>query len=161
MSDQHLATYLNDHLAGAAAALELLAHLEGAHADTALGRVLAGLRADIDADRRELEALMGRLQVAVSLPRKAVGWLAEKVAQLKLRLDDPASGALRLFESLEALALGIDGKRALWPALAAAAEKAPRLRGTDYARLEQRADEQRRRVEGARLDAARAALGQT
>ena len=66
MSEQHLATYLNDHLAGAVAALELLEHLGKAHADTPTGRFAAELRADIAADRKELEALMARLQAPIS-----------------------------------------------------------------------------------------------
>jgi hypothetical protein len=36
---------------------------------------------------------------------------------LKLGIDDPPSGLLLLFESLEALSLGIEGKRSLWIAL--------------------------------------------
>jgi hypothetical protein len=156
MSDQHIAVYLNDHLAGSVVALELLEHLEKAHAGTDLERFLAGLRADITADRQELEALMGRLHVTTSSPRKAMAWLAEKFTELKLRLDDAAGGTLRLFESLEAVALGIDGKRALWRALAAA--ETPGLGVADYERLERRAEEQRSRIETARLDAARAAL---
>jgi hypothetical protein len=84
--------------------------------------------------------------------------LAEKVTALKLRLDDPADGDLRLFESLEALSLGLEGKKSLWRALSAAAGKAPALQLLDYERLTQRADEQRRRVEAKRLDIAKTAL---
>jgi hypothetical protein len=159
MADEHLATYLNDHLAGSVAAIELLEYLEKAHADTAMARFFAELRADVEADRRELEALMDRLHIAKSLPRKVTAWLTEKVTQLKLRLDDPKGGPLRLLEALEALALGIEGKRALWRALAAATETDPRLQGVDYERLAQRAEKQRRRVEVARLEAARSAFG--
>ena len=158
MADEHIATYLNDHLAGSVAALELLEHLEAAHAGTPLERFLAELRADVAADRQELEGLMDRLDIKESRTRKTSAWLAEKITELKLRLDDPAGGDLRLLESLEAVAVGIDGKRALWLALAAVAEDAPGLRLIDYQRLEKRADEQRRRVEGVRLEAAKRAL---
>lgn len=156
---QPLATYLNDHLAGSTAALELLEHLERARAGTAVARFAADLRADIEADRRELEGLMGRLQVPVSRVRSAMAWLSEKGAELKLRLDDPACGALRLLEIFDAVSVGIEGKRLLWRALASAAERRPELGGLDYARLEQRAQEQRQRVEHERLEAAREALG--
>lgn len=158
MADKHLATYLNDHLAGSVAALELLESLEAEHAGTPLESFLTGLRADIAADSQELEALMNRLHVAESRTRKASAWIAEKVTELKLRLDDPAGGALRLFESLEALSLGIEGKRALWLALAATAKDAPALQVLDYERMAQRAEEQRRRVEEVRLEAAKRAL---
>jgi len=156
-----IAVYLNDHLAGSIVALELLKHLEGAHAGTELERQLFGLRADILADRHELESIMDRLHVRVSAPRKAMAWLTEKLTEFKLRVDSPAGGTLHLFEALEAVAVGIDGKRALWQALAFAAESEPRLRQADYTRLENRAEQQRRRIEVLRLDAARTALSAT
>ncbi|HEX6862545.1 MAG TPA: hypothetical protein VF414_07015 [Thermoanaerobaculia bacterium] len=158
MAREHIATYLNDHLAGATGAVELLEHLEKEHAGTEVGRLAAGLRADVEADRQTLESLMERLEVGRSRTRKAAAWLGEKAAELKLRLDDPAGGSLRLFESLEVLSLGIEGKRSLWRALAAAAEEAPHLRVADYEGLIRRAEEQRSRVETARLEAARRAL---
>lgn len=158
MADNHIATYLNDHLAGAVAGLEILEHLEAAHAGTPLEGFLRELRTEIEADRQELETLMERLSVSESRTRKASAWVAEKFAELKLRLDDSASGDFRLFESLEALSLGIEGKKSLWKALAAAAENAPALRLTDYERLERRAEEQRNRVEAARLEAAKKSL---
>jgi hypothetical protein len=158
MAGGHVATYLNDHLAGSQVALELLEHLEKAHAGTEVGRFAAALRAEVAADRRELEALMERLQVGESRVRKASAWLAEKATEIKLRLEDPSGGALRLLEAFEVLSLGIEGKRALWLALAAAAEDAPALRVADYERLRERAEDQRRRVEAARLEAARKAL---
>jgi hypothetical protein len=159
MADQHLATYLNGHLAGAAAALALLEQLEEAHTGTDTGRFVARLRADIAADRQELEAVMARLRVAASAPRKAAAWLGEKMAELKLRLDDRAAGAFRLSEALEGVSAGIEGKHLLWRALAALTDDLPDLRGTDYGRLERRALEQRQRLEPVRLKAAKAAHG--
>ena len=158
MNSEHLATYLNDHLAGSVAVLDLLAHLETAHANTDTERFATQLRADIVADRQELETLMERLQITESLPRKAVAWLAEKATQLKLRIEDSAGGTLHLLETLDAVAVGIEGKRSLWQALAAAAEEELTLRGIDYERLSGRAEEQRRRVEAVRLPAAKAAF---
>jgi hypothetical protein len=102
---------------------------------------------------------MARLHVEESRPRKATAWLAEKVTRLKLRLDDPTDGAFHLFEGLEMLGIGIEGKRGLWRALAATSEIAPELQGVDYARLEQRAKEQHDRIETVRLEVAKAALG--
>lgn len=159
MAEHHLATYLMDHMAGSEVALELLEHLERAQAGSPVARFAADLRADIGADRRELETLMERLQVTASRSRNVAAWLSEKMTELKLRMDDPSGGPLRQLEILEALSLGIEGKRLLWRALRTAAESAPRLRGTDYERLELRAEEQRSRVEVVRLEAAKVALG--
>jgi hypothetical protein len=161
MASNHLAIYLNDHLAGAEGALELLGHLEASQAGTPVGDVLTQLHAEIEADRQELEHLMDRHHIAVSVPRKVSAWLGEKLAYVKLQLDDKATGALRLFEGLEALAIGIHGKGGLWRALAVASEDAPELQGVDYARLTQRAEDQHRRVEVLRLEAAKEALART
>jgi hypothetical protein len=158
MSHEHIATYLNDHLAGSLVAIELLEHLESAHKGTGIERFAAELRADIAEDRLELEALMARLKVTESRTRKATAWLSEKVTEIKLRLDDSGDGSLRLLEAFEALSLGIEGKRGLWRALAAAAENAPALKLADYEELTRRAEEQRGRVEAERLKAARRAL---
>jgi hypothetical protein len=159
MTNEHLATYLNDHLAGSVAAIELLEDLEAAYAGNELERFFTDLRNDIEADRQELNGLMEQLEIAQSRPRKAGAWIAGKFAELKMRLDDSAHGPLRLLESLDAVELGITGKLALWQALIAAAEVAPALRGAlDYQRLARRATEQIERVELRRLEAAKAAF---
>jgi hypothetical protein len=156
MSRGNLATYLNDHLAGSVVALELLEHLEKFRAGSSMARFFAELRLDILNDRQELETLMGSLRIPTSPPRKAMAWLTEKFTELRLRLDDSRDGTLHLLEAVEAIAIGIEGKRALWSALAAA--RIPELHGTDCERLERRAREQRDRVEKVRLDAAKNAL---
>ena len=158
MADEHIATYLNDHLAGSEAALELLEFIKAEQAGTSMEQFVAELRADIVADRQELEVLMVRLSVSQSRTRKATAWLGEKVAEIKMHLDDLAGGPLRMLEALEALALGIHGKWSLWQALAAAAEATPALGVLDYKRLSGRADEQRLRVEALRLETAKQAL---
>jgi hypothetical protein len=159
MSEERLAVYLNDHRAGAGSALELLNHIEERHPNTAAARLAVELRPEISADMQVLEGLMQRAGIPQSRPRQAAAWLTEKIAELKVRVDDRTDGSLSLLESLEALSLGVEGKHALWDALAVAAAAAPALQGTDYARLKQRAEDQRRRVEAQRLAAATGALG--
>ena len=158
MANKHLETYLNDHLAGAYSAVELMDSFEATYTGKAVGHFFADLRADVIADRQELEALMERLNIAKSRSRKVAGWLAEQVTELKLRMDDPASGALRLLEGLELLGAGIHGKQALWLALEAASTEVPELQGMDYERLKQRAEDQRNRVEVVRQEAAKVAF---
>lgn len=156
MSNQHaLSVYLNDHLAGSSAALELLAALRKVEG---LEGWADNVRSEVAADRQELEQLMRNADVAQSDVRRAAAWVTEKLAELKTRIDDRTGGALQRLELIEALALGIEGKRALWTALQAAADRVPALQGLDYARLIARAEEQRRLVEGQRLKAAAHAL---
>ena len=156
MSKEHLATYLNDHLAGSLIAVEIMEHLETEASD--LMPDLAALKSDIEADRDQLRSLMHRLGIVESRVRKVTSWIAEQVTEAKFEADDETQGTLRRLERLEALAVGIDGKSALWRALNAAAEVAPELRGTDYEHLTERAQKQRSQVEMLRLQAARLAL---
>ena len=158
-ANEALARYLNDHLAGSAAALELLGHLISDRAGTADEPVLVALRADIEASREALEAVMTELGVAASQPRQATAWLMGKLSELKLRLDDPDDGALRRLEGLEGLGIGIEGQRSLWRALEASAESVAALPRIDYAALARRAEEQRQTVETLRLQAAREVIG--
>ncbi len=158
MASSHLNAYLNDHLAGSAAALSLLSDMTTRFAGSAAGQLAAKLHEDVSFDQRELEALMARLGIPQSGPRQAVAWLAEKMSLLKMRLEDPASGGFRLFESAEALSVGVEGKRLLWIALAAVAERDAALQGPDYATLIRRAEEQRCELESLRIEASRTAF---
>jgi hypothetical protein len=149
---------LNDHLAGAVAALEMLELLEQHHDAPELSEFAAKLRTEVAQDRDHLERLMRDANVAVSGARRAAAWISEKAAELKLRVDDPGGGPLRIFELLEAVSLGIDGKRALWVAMASAADGVAALQGVDYPRLSQRAEAQRHAIEIHRLQWASRAL---
>jgi hypothetical protein len=156
MSREYLSIYLNDHLAGSLTAIEILEHFETEGTDFL--PVISALKTDIEADRNQLLTLMHRLGIAESRVRKVTGWIAEQIAEAKFESDDESRGPLRRLERLEAIAVGIDGKSALWRALNAAAETSPELRGIDYEQLWQRAQDQRTRVETLRLQAAQLAL---
>jgi hypothetical protein len=156
MSKEHVSTYLNDHLAGANFAVEILGHLTSEA--PGLSAELATLKAEIEEDREQLKTLMSQQNIEESRVRKAGSWIAERVAELKVEVDDEETGNLRRLERLEALAIGIEGKIALWEALHAAADSNTELVGLDYPRLIRRARDQRSRVEVLRLQAAREAL---
>jgi hypothetical protein len=158
MSDAHLMTYLNGHLAGSTVALELLGHLERAVPDSPTSRLARELAADVGEDRQQLERLIDELCLGRGPLRATTAWLGEKLTEMKLRLDDRSAGPLRILEALELVGIGIHGKLSLWTALRTAAESVAALRALDYDRLVERAREQRRRVEAARLEAAREAL---
>jgi hypothetical protein len=146
----HLAVYLNDHLASAAAALSVLDLLE-ANDDDELRDFVVVLRQAISQDRDQLARLMAAAGVVVGNGRHPVGWTMDKAAESRLNAEDAAHGGLKTFELLEMLALGIDGKRALWSLLRIVSTDFPALRA-DYARLSQRADDQRAAVETRRLE---------
>ena len=153
MATDALVTYLNDHLAGSTAALQLLDHLVEESDPGDSRKFFSTLRAEIAEDRSMLDDLIRRIGDHPSTLRDVGGWLAEKVGRLKLKLDDPAGNSLKELEALEVLVLGIHGKRLLWAALMVVARAVPQWADVNFARLEQRAVEQEARVEARRLDA--------
>jgi hypothetical protein len=137
-----LATYLNDHLAGATAGVELA------------GRIAPDLQPEIAADRQTLLDVMDRLDAARDQIKAAAAWGAEHVR--RLRPGWLLHSGLGRLEELELLALGVTGKLAMWEALAHALGDDPRLAGIDLAELADRARSQRERLEPRRRDAAAA-----
>jgi hypothetical protein len=107
--------------------------------DGELQRLAADILLQVREDREVLERLIRKVG-SPDLLKEGTAWLAQKLARFKL----PGSHAtpLGLFETLEAVALGILGKRALWEALSKAAYHDERLAGVDYGNLIQRAHQQ-------------------
>jgi hypothetical protein len=157
MNAKHLTTYMKDHFAGSIAAVELLDHLISSERDATHKQSLNRLRQEVVEDQEVLSGLLRDLDAHPGAVRNTAAFLSEKLARIKLLLEDPSGGQLARFEKLEALALGIDGKRALWWSLLAVAE-IPALGKVDLTRLDQRAEDQRKRVEELRIEAAREAL---
>jgi len=153
-----LHTYLNDHLAGSVAALELIGHLTKKFPGTELENFLANLYAEIAADQQVLRDLLDAFEKSESAIRKAGAWVAEKFGRAKFGIGKYDVSGVGLLEALEGLTLGISGKQLLWRALAVASEVWAPLRGPDYGELERRATEQRDKTDVKRLEAAREAF---
>jgi hypothetical protein len=157
MSDETLSTYLNDHLAGSIGAVAMVERAIEENAGTLLGRRLEEILKEIKKDQAVLQDLIERVGAKENPLKKAGAWLAEKAGRVKLGgTGDP--GELARLEVLETLAMGMQGKRALWRALRVVVNKHPILRDLDLDLLERRAVEQHDRVEEWRLEAAREVL---
>ena len=153
-TDEALAAYLNDHLAGAAAGIELAEKLRDNNQGTELGRIMVALHRDISQDRDALEELMRHLGLERHPVKEAAGWMLEKLSRLRLNPALTGSAELTRLMETEALSLGIEGKLAMWLALKEAAATDRRLAVTDYDHLIERARGQRRALEPHRLAAA-------
>jgi hypothetical protein len=153
-SNELLGIYLNDHLAGSSAGLELAEKLRDNNQGTELGDAMAGLHRDIEQDRVSLEELMERLEVARHPVKDAAGWVLERLSRLRLNPVLTGSAELTRLLETEALSLGIEGKLAMWLALKEAATADRRLAGADFDRLIERARGQRRALEPYRVAAA-------
>lgn len=153
-----LAIYLRDHFAGATAGLELAKRVSESARGTETGPFYGDLVRRIAADRETLREIMTTLGIAPSTAKNALAWALERAGRLKLngRIIRP-SPLSRLVE-LEALTLGVTGKRALWRALAAIKSADSRLASVDLDTLIASAEEQAAELERHRLRAAESAL---
>jgi hypothetical protein len=153
---KYLGIYLNDHLAGSTGGLELTKRAAGEHQGTDLGTFLASLLDDIAEDRKVLESLMSGLGITPNPAKQAAAWAAEKAGRLKLNGEVRGTSPLTPLVELEALSLGIEGKRLMWLALSETSDLP--MSGDRLAELAARAQQQRDGVERHRRDAARQAL---
>lgn len=156
-----LGIYLNDHLAGATAGLELFRRAAGAHASTDAAAVLERLVKEIEEDREALLAIMKTLEVPVAQYKVAGAWVVEKLGRAKpngrLMSRSPLSSVIEF----EGMRLGVLGKGSGWKLLRELAASEPRLDVTALDRLIERADRQAEELEQLRLAAAREALAST
>ena len=156
---KYLSTYLNDHLAGATVGVELARRARGNNERSELGAFLERLAAEIEEDREALVAVMDRLDIGKDRVKVAAGWLTEKVGRLKPNNRLFGYSPLSRQVELEALALGVEGKRRLWQVLRQLEE--PRLSEFDFDALLERARSQRERLQERRLAAALDAFKRT
>ncbi|MES2437657.1 MAG: hypothetical protein V4584_01235 [Verrucomicrobiota bacterium] len=156
--NQNLERYLNDHLAGSSGAIVMIQHFIDTLEDPAARDHFLHLKGEVEADRALLERLMTSAGMSRSGLLNAAGDVTARVGFLKLMWEGFEPGGLGMFEGLEMIALGIQGKRLLWLALREIAECYPEWEGVNFSDLERNAIDQRNGVELWRLAAARDTL---
>lgn len=153
-----LDSYLNDHLSGSVAGLELMNRLAEAHEGTPLGVLMRRFYREVGEEQDLLKSLIEACGSSEKPLAKAAAWLGERISRLKL--DAGPEDKLCLFESLETLSLGFWGRRALWTALQHVRPQGPAFASLDYEGMIARCDEHLQSLEEARLAVATEALGQ-
>lgn len=160
MADKDIDVYLNDHLTGAMLGSKLAGQIQARHRGTQLGEVMSSIAQEIEEDRETLVGLMQRMDAPRNPIKQASGWIAEKASRLKFghAYRQPNHGA---FMALEALTLGVHGKRSLWSALQRVANEYPTLASAHLDQLLVRAEAQHATLERERLKLAERTLGIT
>ncbi len=149
-----LGIYLNDHLAGALAGLELARRAERENRGNPLGDFLATLLTELEQDRAVLEQVMRALKVPRDTFKQSAAWLVERLGRLKLNGRIVRYSPLSRLVELEGLCLGSQGRRAMWRALRRLARTERYLASFDFEALVERAEMQWRTLERWRLQAA-------
>lgn len=157
-STKLLSIYLNDHLAGSMIGVELARRASASNSGTPLGEHLEALTSEIESDREALEGVMAESGVRRNSAKAAGARVAEKLRRV-VKLNGRLTGysPLSRFLELEALYLGITGKRELWRALQRSYVRD--VPGVDFEELERRAERQAAAIEDHRLEAAYLAFG--
>ncbi|MCK9925896.1 hypothetical protein MXD62_01755 [Frankia sp. Mgl5] len=154
-----LGTYLNDHLAGAGAGVDLASRIARVHQGTPSGPALAHVAAEIARDRTALLQIMKDLGVPRRRTKALLGRLAEKVGRLKLNNRLLRRSPMSSVVELETLWLGVNGKSRLWRSLRAVAAGdnglSPQLLDHLLDRARQQADD----LEDLRMQAVEEAFG--
>ncbi len=156
--NEPLDVYLNDHLAASAAAVELVERIADNNPGTALAAHLDGLKADIEADRATLSAVMERCGVTPSKPKQVAGKVMETLSRFRLNERVTGSADVSRLMELETLSLGIEGKASLWRSLQQVEAGHPELGSFDLGALLSRAVSQRSALEPFKQEAAATAL---
>ncbi|WP_251059172.1 MULTISPECIES: hypothetical protein [unclassified Streptomyces] len=142
-----LGLYLNDHLAGSSAGVELLKRAAKSHHGRPFGPQLERLAREVAQDRESLKEIMRSLDVSERRSRAALGWLGEKAGRLKLNGRLFSRSPLSDVLELEGMRLGVQGKRSGWLTLRILADTDDRIDTAQLARLLERAEEQAETLE--------------
>lgn len=157
MTKDPLHVYLNDHLAGATAGVELV-RTAAEHHDGELGTFFTELADGIGADYNTLTSLIDQMNARASGAKEAFAKVGAEVSESKFSgasVDDPVFGT---FLTLETLSIGVEGKLCMWKALKVVEDEYRELGSLDIDTLIERAQSQRDGIEGKRLQVASGAL---
>jgi hypothetical protein len=153
-----LSIYLNDQLAAGVLWRELARRSRASNEGTELGAALEEVASAIAEDVETFRRMMGMLGIPRGRLKPALAVVAERVGRLKLNGSLTGYSPLSRFVELEALVMGIEGKKVLWQTVGDIAGVRARLPQLDFDELIARADAQRRRLEPFRVEAGRRAF---
>jgi hypothetical protein len=110
----NLAAYLREHLAGAQAATAVVDQLRRNRAGTSEGALAARLHDEFLEEQEVLKWLLADIGVSATSMKQRAGHAMGTVLR---SVAGGVRGELSLFRTLEALTIGVQGKRCLWRAL--------------------------------------------
>lgn len=153
-----LATYLDDHRAGAAAGRALSRRMARENSDTGWAERLAGLAEDIEVDDRTLGELRRVLGIRGGLVKRVLARAAAGAARLKLNRFIVGYSPLSRVLEAEAMMAGVVAKKCLWAAMRSRVGIGGQTAQFDFVSLETRARDQIRLLTEYHEAAAKAAF---
>ncbi len=143
MDEMQIHRYLEDHLAGADLGLAIASRLERAHPGTEISAAMSRMSDAMREERTIVSDAIYRLEASPDLVRRAMGFVGSlgRLAGSLPFIPEPS-----LLEDLEALAVGVWGKRLLWGAIGRVQESEGGFDGIDVDALAARAEAQEKEI---------------
>lgn len=154
MDTKLLGIYVNDHLAGHVAGLELAKRSASSNKGTALGDFLEGFVSELEDERGVIEKALAAISRDPNRFKTMGAWVAEKAGRLKLNGNVVGYSPLSRVLEIEAMAHGVAAKKDLWDAL----KRMDVEVGSNLQELIAQADRQRAQLETHRHGALSAAF---
>ncbi|MDQ4094661.1 MAG: hypothetical protein M3174_00420 [Actinomycetota bacterium] len=139
MDKKLLGIYINDHLAGHVAGIELAKRSAGSNEGTPLGEFLEGFVAELQEEQQVMESALDAVDRDPSRLKTFGAWVAEKAGRFKLNGNVLAYSPLSRLLELEAMVHGVSAKMDLWETL----EKMDVDAGAAFGSLIERGERQR------------------
>jgi hypothetical protein len=144
---QALIAYLRDHLSGSDMAIRVVHRLGSTHKGIEDGTLFRRLSKELEEDRSVVRTLLTRLGASGRSIKRAAGYASG--AGLSVAAGGEP-GDLSLLRTLEALAIGVQGKRCLWRALQSLRTVPSTVHGMNFVELEAKAIRQWEAIEECR-----------
>jgi hypothetical protein len=141
---QALIAYLREHLTGSDMAIRVVHRLSSTHQSTEDGLLFRRLSQELEEDRSVVRLLLERLGASGRSMKRAAGYASGVLLSVTA---GGAPGELSLLRTLEALAIGVQGKRCLWRTLQNLRAVPSTVRGMNFAELESKAVRQWEAIE--------------
>jgi hypothetical protein len=152
--DHALSTYLERHLSGSDVAVRLVDGLHGRASNQEERDFLERFSRELEDERAVLHSIIDGLDHGEGLVQRGIGIATGVAAMAKAVLP----GSPDELEALEALTVGVWGKRLLWGALQTVADSDERFDGLPLGALSRQAEDQERELVGLRQRAVTASL---
>ncbi|MFP5212596.1 MAG: hypothetical protein ACLGPL_04380 [Acidobacteriota bacterium] len=159
IKDIHLTTYLNDHLAGSVAGIELAKRCRSSNRDSELGTFLDKVVSVLKDGQDKLRELLAAFGGTESYVKQLGAWTVEKVSRLKLNDSILTYSDLSRLIELETLMVAMHAQVRMWKVLDAARSGDPRLAGIDFLRIREQVEGLLEKIEEYHLQAGKIAVG--
>ena len=117
MDKKLLGIYINDHLAGHVAGLELTKRSAASNEGTPLGDYLEQFVAELEEEKVTIERALEEVDADPSRVKTMGAWVAEKAGRLKLNGNVTGYSPLSRLLEIETMSNGVASKMDLWSAL--------------------------------------------